>query len=382
MEETKKVKFNYQEIVIILFVIYNVLNMVSYQFANLLPAITSMVVILGINLFMFLVNINKISIKKLYLVMVAMLFLIIGMIINNSGFGSLVTMINFYLLFLYGENNKIGKKCVKTVCIIMALGGLAFFLYGASNCGLNTVGLTYFEVSIFLCILIELKRENKKNVLLSIWKLVILIVSGILIYNTEARASLLGLFSFIAFMQIKFLTKNLKIFKILTLIIIIGAIIFPFIYVGMWEAGVEVDMGEGNKRFYSGRQVKLGEALDEFKGKELFGIGSNFRYSAGAKTLNIHNSLFAFWMIYGSLNFIIFLGMFINFIWRMQKNTLNNINRIAIAGLIGMIVVSYYETNLYVNFQYVMLMTLIANLKFEGEKEKNEINNGIYANIQ
>ena len=87
-------------------------------------------------------------------------------------------------------------------------------------------------------------------------------------------------------------------------------------------------------------------------------------------------------MIYGSLNFIIFLGMFINFIWRMQKNTLNNINRIAIAGLIGMIVVSYYETNLYVNFQYVMLMTLIANLKFEGEKEKNEINNGIYANIQ
>ena len=111
--------------------------------------------------------------------------------------------------------------------------------------------------------------------------------------------------------------------------------------------------------------------IEDFKGKELYGLGSNYRFP-GSTNLNVHNSLFAIYMIYGIINFVIFLPMLISFIWKMRRNDSNEINRIATAGIIGMIVVSYYESNLIWGnmFMYVVALSIIAMTKFEGD-EKN-----------
>ena len=227
-------------------------------------------------------------------------------------------------------------------------------------------------MTVFIFVLYE--NIEKKNLIIKVLMLLIALVNVVRIYFSESRASLMGLIVFLIIMIFPFIIKNKKIFKSMTLIIILGAVLFPYIYVGMWKNNVEIDLGSGNKKFYSGRQEIWSKMMDEFEGKELYGIGSNFRTKSTNSSLNVHNSLFAIYMIYGALNFVIFLPLFIRFIWRMQEKSNSKSNRIAIAGIIGMLVISYYETNLIWSdvYMFFMILSCIAYSKEELPEEVNE----------
>lgn len=379
MKNIKKAKLNYQEIIYLLYIIYFTIMYAIPQISNLLGKYSAIVNLI-VTVFLFLLNIKEISAKKVFLVVLAIFNLLIGMLINDTGLGSLVTIINLYLLFLYSDKSKIRKDCIKISCFIVVVGEIIFFFVNKSVYNPNTIGYLYFVMSVFFYILISEKEKNKG---IQLFKIVFTITNIVLIYKSESRASILGFLTFLIFAYMPFIIKNRKVYKVLTFIIVLGGIIFPYIYVSMWNNGIKVEMEYSDKNFYSGRQVKWSLMIEDFKGKELYGLGSNYRFP-GSTNLNVHNSLFAIYMIYGIINFVIFLPMLISFIWKMRRNDSNEINRIATAGIIGMIVVSYYESNLIWGnmFMYVVALSIIAMTKFEGDEKNNVQNNGIHTDLQ
>ncbi len=388
MKIKNKLKFNYQEIIFLLYILYFT---VMYDIPQLYSLLNNFSIIfnLGVSCMFFILNIKNISVKRRFLVALIILNLVIGTLINNTGFGSIITMINLYLLFLYGDNNKIREKCIIISCFIVSIGEIFLMFANKTYYNPNTIGYLYFIKTVFISILIITKTQNKKSKYIKILHLVILAINVINIYNSGARASLLGTITFLVLMLLPFLMKSKKLFKIMTFIIIIGAVIFPYIYVSMWRNGIEVNLEYSNKQFYSGRQVVWNNMLYEFEGNELYGIGS--RYSLNPSLhLNAHNSLFAVFTIYGIINFVFFILLFIEYIWKMQKNSLNITNRIATAGIIGIIIVSYYETNLIEanSFMYFVSLSIIALKELKEDKRNEEfekieeINNSIYTNVQ
>ena len=366
-----KQKYNMQEILLLLYVIYAIMLCAVPTISRIIGSY-SMIINFTVGILLFVINVKKYDSKFLFLIGIMIVNSIGGALINDTGFGSLTTMINLYIILLYADKVNIRKRFIITSSAIIFIGNILFLIADKSNYNTNSIGYLGFAMTVFIFILYE--NVEKKNLIIKVIMLLIAIINVVRIYFSESRASLMGLIVFLILMIFPFIIKNKKIFKSITLIIILGAVLFPYIYVGMWKNNVEIDLGSGNKKFYSGRQEIWSKMMDEFEGKELYGIGSNFRTKSTNSSLNVHNSLFAIYMIYGALNFVIFLPLFIRFIWRMQDKSNSKSNRIAIAGIIGMLVISYYETNLIWSdvYMFFMILSCIAYSKEELPEEVNE----------
>lgn len=366
-----KQKYNMQEILLLLYVIYAIMLCAVPTISRIIGSY-SMIINFAVGILLFVINVKKYDSKFLFLIGIMIVNSIVGALINDTGLGSLTTIINLYIIFLYADKVNIRKRFIITSSAIIFIGNILFLIADKSNYNTNSIGYLGFVMTVFIFILYE--NAEKKNLIIKVIMLLIAIINVVRIYFSESRASLMGLIVFLILMIFPFIIKNKKIFKSMTLIIILGSVLFPYIYVGMWKNNVEIDLGSGNKKFYSGRQEIWSKMMDEFEGKELYGIGSNFRTKSTDSSLNVHNSLFAIYMIYGALNFVIFLPLFIRFIWRMQEKSNSKNNRIAIAGIIGMLVISYYETNLIWSdvYMFFMILSCIAYSKEELPEEVNE----------
>ena len=367
----EKNKYNIQEILLLLYVIYGTMICVIPSIGNIIGNY-SIIINFAVGIILFVLNIKKCDSKFIFVIGIMIINSIAGALINDTGFGSLTTIINLYVAFLYADKVNIRKRFIIVCSSIIIIGNIIFLLANKSSYNTNSIGYLGFVMTVFIFVLYE--NIEKKNLIIKVLMLLIALVNVVRIYFSESRASLMGLIVFLILMIFPFIIKNKKIFKSITLIIILGAVLFPYIYVGMWKNNVEIDLGSGNKKFYSGRQEIWSKMMDEFEGKELYGIGSNFRTKSTNFSLNVHNSLFAIYMIYGALNFVIFLPLFIRFIWRMQEKSNSKSNRIAIAGIIGMLVISYYETNLIWSdvYMFFMILSCIAYSKEELPEEVNE----------
>lgn len=375
----KENKYNMQELLLLLYAIYGTILCTVPSITKIIGNY-SVLVNFAVGLVLFTINIKKYDQKILLLIGIMIINSIGGALINNTGFGSLTTIINLYIMFLYADKVNIRKRFITAIATIIFIGNILFLFADKSNYNTNSVGYIGFIMTVFIFILYE--NIRKKTLILKLIIFLIVAINIISLYFSDSRASLMGLIIFFLIMIFPFLIRNKKIFKSMSLIIILGAVLFPYIYVGMWQNNIEVDLGTSNKKFYSGRQVIWSRMMNEFKGKELYGIGSNFRINSTSSTLNVHNSLFAIYMIYGALNFTIFLPLFIRFIWKMQEKSKSKNNRIAIAGIVGMLVISYYETNLIWSdvYMFFMVLSCIAYSKEDVEEKNDNINNYITLN--
>lgn len=372
----KNKKYNMQELILLIYIIYDMIMLTIPVIGNIFEQYI-MFINLGVGSFLFIINIKKYNLKSLLLIGLLIVNSIAGALINDTGFGSLITIINLYIMLLYSKEVDIRKNFINTSAKIVLIGNLIFLIMNKTRFNTNTIGYLCFVMTVFIFILYQ--STAKKTFVFKLVMLGIFIANMFFLYLSDSRATLLGTIAFLMIMIFPVLVNNKKIFKTMTILIILGTILFPYIYVGMWKNNVEIDTGQGNKKFYSGRQIIWYRMMEEFEGKELYGIGSNFRVYSKDPNLNAHNSLFAIYMIYGLINFVIFLPLFIKFIWGMQANSIGKINRIAIAGIIGMIIVSYYETNLIwsdLNMFFVIFSCIAYNkdtIKKLPDKEKNKL---------
>lgn len=372
----KNKKYNVQELILLIYIIYDMIMLTIPVIGKIFEQYI-MFINLGVGSFLFIINIKKYNLKILLLIGLLIVNSIAGALINDTGFGSLITIINLYIMLLYSKEVDIRKNFINTSAKIVLIGNLIFLIMNKTRFNTNTIGYLCFVMTVFIFILYQ--STAKKTFVFKLVMLGIFIANMVFLYLSDSRATLLGTIAFLIIMIFPVLINNKKIFKTMTILIILGTILFPYIYVGMWKNNVEINTGQGNKKFYSGRQIIWYRMMEEFEGKELYGIGSNFRVYSKDPNLNVHNSLFAIYMIYGLINFAIFLPLFIKFIWGMQANAIGKINRIAIAGIIGMIIVSYYETNLIwsdLNMFFVIFSCIAYNkdtIKKLPDKEKNKL---------
>ncbi len=377
-------KYNIQELLLLLYVMYGTVICTIPSISNIIGSY-SILVNFGVGILLFIINVKKYDSKLLFFVGIMIINSIAGALINNTGFGSLTTIMNLYIMFLYANKINIHKRFILSSATIIFIGNLLFLLAGKSNYNTNSIGYLGFIMIVFIFILYE--NMERKTLMMKTIMLIMVIVNIVTIYLSLSRASLMGVVMFFLIMIFPFFITNKKIFRSISLLLIIGSILFPYIYVGMWKHNVEINFGTKNKNFYSGRQMIWSRMMKEFEGKELYGIGSNFRTNSTSTSLNVHNSLFAIYMIYGAINFAVFLPLFVRFIWKMQEKSKNKVNRIAIAGIIGMLVISYYETNLIWSdvYMFFVILSCIAYSKEENddieERKAYEKDNSIYTNI-
>lgn len=361
-------KYNTQEIVLLLFVVYVVLCSTIPQINKLIGNELILIVTTLVSVCIFILNLKEYNWKTILLLGILVINLMVGMFKNNTGIGSILTICNLYMLFIYGKCVKIRKKFIIIISRLIAISEILLIVANKSMYNKNTIGYLYYILLIYFFIAYDAGKKYK--LYNKIIKLMVVVFNIIAIYNSDSRATLLGVSVFLIInIAHKVIIEKELIYKVLTLVLILGTIVFPYVYVDMWKNGVNVDIEYSDKKFYSGRQVIWNQMIEGFKTNKLYGIGSNFKVN-GLEVLNVHNSLFAVYMIYGIINFIPFFILLLSFIWKMQKNCNNKINQIAIAGIIGMITISYYETNLiWANmFGYFMILTCIANHDFVNEK--------------
>lgn len=178
----------------------------------------------------------------------------------------------------------------------------------------NIIGMLISYTSIlFFCFS---RLFNNKYINYLSW---VMIVSGIWgIYNTKSRMALVITFLFI-FIALIFKIKNIKKINILKYLLYLGIsmeIIFPFIYLFMYQIGFASDYifadAEG-KGLYSGRQKIWGLAFDNINsfGDWFIGIGSYHDFWEGHDTLNMHNNFMNLLVVTGLLGVFVYYSYII-----------------------------------------------------------------------
>ena len=378
MIKIKNLKEKIKGAIIILSVVFFSIMYASYNLYVKLQPYSLYVVFLCI-MSLLIIDYKKIinqRKKTLIVVLLTIANVFLGSILNSTGFGSIFIMIILLSLILYSEIANFSDKQIKICSLIVLIGNIAFLLsdkklYNTNVCGYLALAMMPFS----LMFLIGNREYSKRRTILGIILSIPLILLTIkVIIESESRGVLLGLISFLIIMLIKnkyLMSKS--IFNILVAGILIFEIGFVFLYVQLWNNGVDFSIPYTNKSLYSGREAIWTELLRQLDNNYLYGIGSNYNIQSFSQ-LNIHNSLLHILVIYGGTNFVLFILLFYNMLKGTNRNINNNrYNKIFMAAIIGMLVVGFFETNLEwseVNI-YFILSVLFC---FSTNKERKETN--------
>lgn len=141
-------------------------------------------------------------------------------------------------------------------------------------------------------------------------------------YNVRARMALATLivFIFVNYIVEKFPKRRVGIAKVFLIGAVALEIIFPIVYLWMYQKGIGSDMtmfGLAEKGLYSGRQRIWQAAFDVMTDipQILFGIGSKHDFWAG-HVLNMHNNAMNLYVVIGLVGLVLYFGYLITYIFR------------------------------------------------------------------
>lgn len=243
-------------------------------------------------------------------------------LINHSGIGVLVIIFWPLSIIYMFKHSALSTRYINRINILISAGWLfsviASFSYTAAyfenfevaseqgGINPNTMAIVIASTCLFLELYIDNTSKSK------FIKTMIYAMSCLALYRTRARTSLVA---FVAILLLEFFFKK-KFIKsrrastFLVIAVIAAGIIFPFIYVSLYNTGiVTYDTIFLGKRVFTGRQyiwMNLWDYVQNNKGSYFWGVGYNTElYSAG--TFNLHNAYLMIFAQYG----IPFLGVYL-----------------------------------------------------------------------
>ncbi len=310
------------------------------------------------------------------LVIIAIVFFTI--VANSSGYGSLAILIILLFTMLCSNILNVSKSTIKISSFIILIGQIVFLLSEKRYYNTNIYGYVSFAMLPFsLAFLIGDKKVSKKKQIIGIiLSIPVIIMSIMAILESQSRGALLGFIVFIAFMMLnnKYI-KNSKLYSFITCIILVSIIGFVLLYVNMWENNVDFSIPFTEKSLYSGREEIWTELLKQFSDNYMLGVGSHYNIQS-FETLNIHNSMLYILVIYGSIVFILFWILLYDTIKNNNKYVENNrYNKIFLSAILGMLIVSFFETNLEwtdVNIYFILSLIYCYSIK---DKRKDLMEN-------
>jgi O-antigen ligase len=322
--------------------------------------VASPIFVLAINFALLIINIKKIAQEhfiQLMVTAVALLLLVVQMKVVNNGVGSCLIMMSLYLMLLNATCLTIGNHMRKTIGIIFA-GLLFLYLFiDKSSFNTNTVAYAFFIFYIFsLDFASSIRAKFTRRTLTTI----IMLAAAYGIYLSQSRSVLYAfLLSIIMWIFPKKLINRPAVKNIFIFIMLFGPIVWALLYVYMWQHDFSLQLFT-NKDFFSGRQLIWNEAFTVFGGSSWLGIGSKYVLRS-FDSFNMHNSMLDILVVYGLLNFIIFIPILYRQISRCFRAAASNKkNMRMLYALISIFFIGFSETNLiWANVSFYLLLILV-----------------------
>lgn len=318
-----------------------------------------------------LINKNK---KMLFILPVEIIFLIIGLIINSTGLGSITQMIEFLAILLILPNIEILPKLLKIIEIILGCCFVLFCIFNKDHLNPNYVGYLYLCYYLFLIIILDLKQKKHK--------IIYAIASGIiaiLIWLTKCRTALLGMIIANILLVLPNKIYGNNIFQKASIpSLTLGNLVVVFSYVQLWKNQFKVDLSAfTSKSLYSGRNRIWNEVFSLILKNPIIGVGSHYQLESHP-AYALHNSILMITATFGIPSLIIFIVYFANFIKKISQEKMSQISRKKIFTIIiTLFIIDFFESYLYWSafniLFFVMILYIVNKEKIPQEKSKTSI---------
>lgn len=278
-------------------------------------------------------EVNFFVIKQYLFIEILVLYGIIVAVATGGGIGGVLTIVTGLMVCYAAQEIEFGKNDIILLVVAMCIS-IAYWLYRSPNyytifiynrakgdgSYTNSNGVGYYlayECS-YMFMLMSLSR--KKWIKRGKWFLMAVCIWGC--YNVRARMALATLivFIFVNYIVEKFPKRRVGIAKVFLIGAVALEIIFPIVYLWMYQKGIGSDMtmfGLAEKGLYSGRQRIWQAAFDVMTDipQILFGIGSKHDFWAG-HVLNMHNNAMNLYVVIGLVGLVLYFGYLITYIFR------------------------------------------------------------------
>lgn len=275
--------------------------------------------------------------------LLAFLTLVTGAFVSNTGAGSIIVMLNLYLVLLISDSVRTGTRFRKYIELLLLLSYVVFIFVNKNHLNPNTVGYLYlvFYVLSYDLINLIIKKRNK-----FLYGTLLSGATAVLIYGAGARSVYAAFF---VFLLLILTPKKITISKaaqwILVKFMLFGGIIFAYLYVSEASKITENVLVEG-KQIFSGRQFIWAEAFTLLSANYLLGVGSKVQLTT-FETFNLHSSMLNILVVYGVINFglvcLMMNGKF-NKLFRKARKSSKKPN--LLYAVISLFIVGFFETNL------------------------------------
>ena len=298
--------------------------------------------------------------KNVLLFLFIMFISIFSLLFAQGGFGSFFNLFNFIcgiLVFQCLELTEKQYRFIKYFVLILFLYNfyLSFSIWDNYVDGTNVFNPNSVGIFLFLCYVILTNFYKKK--LVNIFLFIITIYA---IYMTECRSALLAVIAFFLLKNFPFINRVIasKSSLILKCITVIG-IIFPLIYVYLYQNNFNFTLPFTEKSLYTGREylwnIMLQALMTEPTGF-ILGLGTNHVTPAGVVIGNYHNWYFGTLYTFGIIIFVLYFYYLIYNIAKIKKPNI-------VFAFIALFIIGFFETvGLWSTTQtYIYILLLIGN---------------------
>lgn len=301
-------------------------------------------------LFLIIFNAKEIIDKNklttvLFLVDIMLLFL--SNLSNNSGFGSIASVITFLLILQISSYIKINKKTMLLLLII----DLLFWMYSLTidyefyNINTNNAASSVFYLCVIIINLMWIIINNKFYRKIGILFIIIITLLNIIKYDCRNIMLVLSLLLLLVLFDLtKFFKKSNTLKRnLFWFIITIGSLIMTIIYIFLYKNNYYLNLSFiSTKSFYSGRESIWLNLYDIFKKHIVFGIGSKSIYfpRQGA-----HNYMLSVLTLFGLPHFIVFISNIYSYVSNLFSNKINNKNYLCLMSIMCLFFTEFFEAS-------------------------------------
>lgn len=353
----------------------------------------SLVISMLLTIYLF---IKRVECKGKYAMVISpvSILLILNLLFNNCGTGAIIGYLELLLILLLTPHLRINKINF-TILFYVAFCILLCFAYritlhpemmlpedvGGEGVNQNMVGIFMFYMTAF--IILFYPRKNVWNSLIAILSLA---VSAFTIWLSECRSAqgaiviiILGTL-YINFKKKEISNSLLNFECLIALILLFGGIFFVYMSIGTTDVVLHL-IGDVSDLFGNRKGATLStrgdiwvEALNAFYQSPFIGTGSTLTIkSYSGNTLALHNSTLNILVVYGVFIYIITIFHIRRLIVKVKNTNFHrNLLFLGISAYCGVLLISYFESNLMDYFKLYSMMPLIFSCSISNLKEGYE----------
>lgn len=313
--------------------------------------------------------IEKLKKKDIDLILLILGIVIAGvnLVLSDSSYGAIFNITVFLVILYLSDKLRLHRN------IYYAIGGACFILLGIwifssdQTYNTNTASMILFTLSAFGLTALTAFLDKYQKAVWGKWISFFVIVGVILpwVVKLRSRGVMAGIAVFVILNYLMPLAawSCKKLYRFCVVLLIVGSIAFPLLYVWVWKSGINISILTFGKNFFSGRNIVWDQFLNAFYKEPFTGIGSNFIMKIpDLQFTEVHNGLLHIMVVHGIFVFAIAVFLLGKRLFQIgRKAVMSQVTRQCISVIIAIAVVSVFENDFVLVF-YNVLVLLLFNL--------------------